>query len=75
MRMISTRVEERGAFPLISPREKNASFNKSNNAKARRIQLDSGDALYPFVFAHVVIPKPVPTFGRHAVGGAEKLRL
>ena len=38
MRMISTRVEERGAFPLISPREKNASFNKSDNAKARRIQ-------------------------------------
>ncbi|MND84636.1 hypothetical protein D3C80_765320 [compost metagenome] len=23
--------------------------------------------LYPFVFTHVFIPKPVPTFGRHAL--------
>jgi hypothetical protein len=32
---------------------------------------DSLEMLYPFVFTHVFIPKPVPTFGRHALDGEQ----
>jgi hypothetical protein len=38
-----------------------------SHAKARRVQTDSRDALYFPVFKHVVIPKPLHTFERHAL--------
>jgi hypothetical protein len=42
-------------------------------AKARRDLSDSLQALSSFVFAHVFVPKPVPTFGRHALGDGLEL--
>jgi len=31
------------------------------------VLIESLEMLYPFVFTHVFIPKPVPTFGIHAL--------
>ncbi|CDX25563.1 hypothetical protein MPLA_1280044 [Mesorhizobium sp. ORS 3359] len=42
-------------------------FGAFTETKARRDLSDSLHALWVFDFTHVFIPKPVPTFGRHAL--------
>ncbi|KAB2685651.1 hypothetical protein F9L08_12200 [Brucella tritici] len=39
----------------------------SQCARAFPVLTESSEILYLFVFTHVFIPKPVPTFGRHAL--------